>query len=252
MKISKKLFALIILFSAILVFSIFPVSAAAITVPQVYTIADEGVDIEVKYKKAAMNKITFNANGGKIGSKKTIAMNIKKGSKIKKFPVTPKRAGYVFKGWYSKKSGGKKINTNVKLTKSVIVYAQWMKKSNSNDNSLIGGWSRSDMFYDSFRGTTSPRYFYYNFKKDGTFTFFEGSSVAMDYTAEQVTGKFTSSNGKLFLKELTYKYSSTSKKWSNMVVEYSFYKENGRTILLIPRLYEKTYIDISQGESFKK
>ena len=57
---------------------------------------------------------------------------------------------------------------------------------------------------------------------------------------------------KLYLKGLTYKYSSTTKKWGDMVVEYSFYKENGRTVLLIPRLYEKAYIDISQGESFKK
>ena len=199
---------------------------------------------------ASKVKVTWNANGGKIGNSKIVTTSVTKGAKIGKLPKTPKKTGYVFKGWYTKKTGGMKITTTTHIKKKMTYYAQWKKKSNANDNSLIGGWKRSDMFYDTFKGTTSPRYFYYNFKKDGTFTYFEGSSVAMDYTAEQITGKFTSSKGKLYLKGVVYKYSNIQKKWGDMVVEYSFYNEKGRTILLIPRLYEKTYIDISQGESF--
>jgi uncharacterized repeat protein (TIGR02543 family) len=80
-------------------------------------------------EKAASYKITWNGNGGKIGSKKTVSATVKKGSKIKNLAKTPKRSGYTFKGWYTKKSGGTKISKNTKPTKSVTYYAQWKKKS---------------------------------------------------------------------------------------------------------------------------
>jgi uncharacterized repeat protein (TIGR02543 family) len=37
----------------------------------------------------------------------------------------PAKAGYAFKGWYTKKSGGTKITTKTKVTKNVAYYAQW-------------------------------------------------------------------------------------------------------------------------------
>ena len=40
----------------------------------------------------------MNANGGKIGSKKTVVTTVKKGSKIAKLPATPKLSGYIFSG----------------------------------------------------------------------------------------------------------------------------------------------------------
>jgi len=70
-------------------------------------------------------KVTWNANGGKIGTKAKVTVKIVKGKKIGKLPKTPVRKGYAFKGWYTKKSGGKAITKNTKVKKNVTFYAQW-------------------------------------------------------------------------------------------------------------------------------
>ena len=70
MKNSSKILALlIILFATVVIFSILPVTASVLITPQTDTTTQEDVLIEAKYKKASTNKITFNGNGGKIGSK---------------------------------------------------------------------------------------------------------------------------------------------------------------------------------------
>ena len=38
------------------------------------------------------------------------------------------RAGYTFKGWFTAKSGGKKVAASTKITKNVTYYAQWTVK----------------------------------------------------------------------------------------------------------------------------
>jgi len=241
-----KKITVLLLFLVAIIGIIAPVNAT------IGLISSENKDYTIESKeKTVKYKITWNANGGKIGSKKTMVTTVKKGSKIAKLLATPKRSGYIFSGWYTKKTGGKKISKNTKPTKSLTYYAQWTK-SLGNDNSLIGGWIRNEMVYDSFKGTTSPKYFNYNFKKDGTFIFYRGGSVGLSSTGAQVSGKFTTSGGKLNLNGLTYTDPYSTKKWSDMVVEYSFYKENGSTILKIPKLYEKTYIGINEGASFKR
>jgi len=101
------------------------VTAAVVSEPQNDITKKDNIQIEEKYKKVSKNKIIFNANGGKINSKNTVSINVNKGSKIKKFPATPKRTGYTFEGWYTKKTGGTKINVNTKPTKSVTYYAHW-------------------------------------------------------------------------------------------------------------------------------
>ena len=100
---------------------------------------DKVYSIESKEKSAA-NKITWNANGGKIGSKSTIATTVKKGSKIGKLPTTPKRSGYTFAGWYTKKTGGTKITANIKPTKSVSYYAQWKSTKITTKINIVGKW----------------------------------------------------------------------------------------------------------------
>ncbi len=70
-------------------------------------------------------KITCNANGGKLSKNKTILTYAKKkvGTLSK-----PKRTGYTFKGWYTKKSGGKKVTSKSTFTASGKIYAHWKKK----------------------------------------------------------------------------------------------------------------------------
>ena len=48
--------------------------------------------------------------------KKTRLTYVKKGSKLGKLLATPKRKGYSFIGWYTKKNSGKKVTKNTKPT----------------------------------------------------------------------------------------------------------------------------------------
>jgi uncharacterized repeat protein (TIGR02543 family) len=71
---------------------------------------------------------TFHANGGKIAGKAKFVKIVQHKAKLGKLR-TPKRAGYKFKGWYTKKKGGKKIKSSTKMpAKDMIWYAQWKKK----------------------------------------------------------------------------------------------------------------------------
>jgi uncharacterized repeat protein (TIGR02543 family) len=76
--------------------------------------------------KAKTGKLTvrFNANGGKATRTK---LEITEGKTIGKLPAA-KRAKYSFKGWYTKKSGGKKVTSKTKLAKGVTLYARWKAK----------------------------------------------------------------------------------------------------------------------------
>ena len=76
---------------------------------------------------ASKVNVKWDANGGKIGTAKVATTTVTKDVKIGKLAKTPKRTGYAFKGWYTKKSGGTKITTNTKVKKKVTYYAQWAK-----------------------------------------------------------------------------------------------------------------------------
>ena len=80
------------------------------------------------YAQWTPNKYTvkYNANKGKIKKK---SKRVTYGNKYGKL-AKPKRKGYIFKGWYTKKKGGKKIkaNSKVAITKNIKLYARWKKK----------------------------------------------------------------------------------------------------------------------------
>lgn len=120
-KFVKGLFAILI--ATVLLLSMVPLSAVATDTDITKTVNEKST---VKAKAASI-KITWNGNGGKIGTKKTTVTSIKKGSKINKLPATPKRSGYALKGWYTKTSGGTKITKNTVPKKKVTYHAQWLK-----------------------------------------------------------------------------------------------------------------------------
>lgn len=80
--------------------------------------------------KANTYKVTYQANGGYIG-KKSVTSQKKSVTYDKKYGSQPKakRKGYVFLGWYTKKSGGTKIEDSqiVKITGQKTYYARWSK-----------------------------------------------------------------------------------------------------------------------------
>jgi len=191
MKNSKKILALLILFVSVAMFSILPATASVLNEAQKHTTDDNGIQIEAKFKKITSYKITFNCNGGKIGSKKTTVKNIKKGAKIKKFPATPKRTGYTFQGWYTKKSGGKKINKNTKPTKSATVYTHWVKITSASK--VVGHWKNSQ--FDPYYGAII--WYDYYFYANGKFEEYRHKPIIL----EKTKGKYSVSNGKVYFKE---------------------------------------------------
>ena len=71
-------------------------------------------------------KVVFNANKGKVSKK---YKKVWAGNKYGSLPKA-KRSGYTFKGWYTKKSGGKKVTSKTKAPDKakVTLYAHWKKK----------------------------------------------------------------------------------------------------------------------------
>ena len=69
--------------------------------------------------------INFNANGGTVGVEKKW---VEYGNPMEFMP-TPKREGYTFTGWYTAKTGGTKVYSTTKPTKSMTLYAQWKIKT---------------------------------------------------------------------------------------------------------------------------
>jgi len=200
--------------------------------------------------KTATYKITWNANNGKIGTKKSVTTTVKKGSKISNLLTSPKRSGYTFEGWYTKKSGGRKITKNTKLTKTTTFYAHWNKKGSSNSK-LVDVWR--DKFTYSYYGGRLTGYRYYSFSKDGTFKFFQ---LKEGYNGG-FNGKYKLSGGKIYFTNMIgYDYSTSTKKaynhkkYSNKVVmEYKIGKDrDGDECLNIPDMVD---IPHTQDISFR-
>ena len=70
------------------------------------------------------NIVSFNGNGGTVGTTKRTVSN---GTAIGTLP-TPKRTGYTFTGWYTAKTGGSKVYSTTIVTKNMTLYAQWKIK----------------------------------------------------------------------------------------------------------------------------
>ncbi|MDR3225023.1 MAG: InlB B-repeat-containing protein, partial [Clostridiales Family XIII bacterium] len=70
------------------------------------------------------NTVTFNGNKGKIAKKSTYKKSIAYNKNIGKLPAA-KRAKYTLLGWYTKKSGGSKINAATVIKANKTYYAHW-------------------------------------------------------------------------------------------------------------------------------
>jgi uncharacterized repeat protein (TIGR02543 family) len=71
--------------------------------------------------------ITFDANGGEVSGKPLLVRSVKSGSKLGKLSI-PTRNGHKFSGWYTKRTGGKKISASTEApSKDSTYYAHWEK-----------------------------------------------------------------------------------------------------------------------------
>jgi uncharacterized repeat protein (TIGR02543 family) len=76
--------------------------------------------------RAKVYTVRLNANGGKVGKASTFSTKKNYNTKLGKLS-TPKRAGHTFQGWYTSKSGGKKVTSATRVTKAVTLYAHWKR-----------------------------------------------------------------------------------------------------------------------------
>lgn len=86
-------------------------------------------------------KVAYNANGGKSSAaSKTVYKGYSYGTL-----TTPARKGYTFAGWYTAKSGGSKVTSSTKVTKSSshTLYAHWTKNKYTVKYVLNGGKNNS-------------------------------------------------------------------------------------------------------------
>jgi uncharacterized repeat protein (TIGR02543 family) len=74
--------------------------------------------------KAKTYTVRYNAAGGKVAGKAVASVKRTHGKALGKLP-SPKRAGHAFLGWYTAKSGGKKVASTTKVTKDVVLWAHW-------------------------------------------------------------------------------------------------------------------------------
>ena len=79
--------------------------------------------------------INFDANGGTVGVEKKW---VEYGNPMEFMP-TPKREGYTFTGWYTAATGGTKVYSTTKPTKSMTLYAQWKKITYTINFNANGG-----------------------------------------------------------------------------------------------------------------
>ena len=83
----------------------------------------------------AVYRLTLDSNGGTVGKLGIIKLAVVYGEAYGKL-LTPERAGYIFNGWYTEKTGGSKV-TEKELYQSnteQTLFAQWKKASVSKVN----------------------------------------------------------------------------------------------------------------------
>ena len=180
---------------------------------------------DYKVYAASKVKVTFNANGGKIDKAAKKVVNMTKGKKIgKKLPAASKmiRSGYTFKGWYTKKSGGKKITKNTKIKKKATYYAHWKKGTadTSINKKIIGKWE-----------FVPPQNYYY-FKSNGSFQYIWTNISFYPIYTTVVTGKWSIKNGKIYLTDLV---DDSDKKLKNLIYTCSYGTDALGDYLLIPQ-----------------
>ncbi|MGF6989668.1 putative repeat protein (TIGR02543 family) [Lachnospiraceae bacterium PM6-15] len=132
-------------------------------------------------------EVTFNANGGSV---LTVTKMVTKGLNYGALP-TPIKNGYIFKGWYTSKTGDNEVTeaTAVTITKKQNLYAQWLAKCvtvNFNANGGTVETSNKKVTYASTYGSLpTPIKNGYTFK--GWFTSKTGDNEVTSATKVGVT-----------------------------------------------------------------
>lgn len=196
----------------------FTSSGSNITADTIYK-TDGNTTLYAKWGKKY--KITFNPNKGKVGTK---SKTVTKGLAYGNLP-TPKRSGYTFQGWYTKKSGGSKITSGktVGISKNTTFYAHWSLsrfKLNFNANGgKVSKQYKNISFGKTYGTLPKPSRKGYNFK--GWYSKKKGGSkvskstkvkssgnrtIYARWTVKKIKIKFNGNGGKVSKKSKTISY----------------------------------------------
>lgn len=80
-----------------------------------------GGDVTLYAQWSKKVAVKFNANGGTVKKNSKTAMT---GKKLGSLP-TPTRKNWTFDGWWTKKTGGKRVTASTAVKKAMTVYAHW-------------------------------------------------------------------------------------------------------------------------------
>lgn len=149
--------------------------------------------------------VTFNAAGGKVGAKASVKKKVVKGKKVGKLPIA-KRTAYSFKGWFSKRSGGRKIAASTKIGAKSTFYARWVRVLSAADRQLVGKWSsRRDTPFDGSGNRIE-------FWTDGTFLYTFRAIVSGEAVVTTTGGEFTARSGRIIGTNIKNSYLRSSGK----------------------------------------
>ncbi|MDO5291928.1 MAG: InlB B-repeat-containing protein [bacterium] len=160
---------------------------------------------------AKKSVVTLNANGGYIGNTKTKTVKTNVVYNGKYTLKTPKRAGYVFKGWYTAKTGGTKITSSSKVTvtKNTTLYAQWTKVtvSTSKVNTVKNVKTKKAVVTAKKVSGAAGYQVRYSTNKS-----LSGAKTVTSKSEKNITVKSLKKNSKYYVQVRAYKVDSTGKK----------------------------------------
>lgn len=148
--------------------------------------------------------VSFNANGGKTTNSKLTVLS---GEKYGKLPTATKK-GYTFKGWYTKKTAGKKVTKDTKAVTGTL-YARWTKvtkPAKAEIKKVTGKKAAAQITLKELKSVKGYTVYYSTdktFKKDVKKT---------DTTKTSLTLKGLKSGKTYYVKVKAYKVDSTSTK----------------------------------------
>lgn len=180
-------------------------------------------DSKVLDMKASVSlKITYNVNGGSKLSSKNKTKQVTYGSKYGTL-VTPKRQGYTFVGWYTKKSGGTKItkNSTVKITKATTLYARWKKVTVKKAAKPVLKSTKARQLRISFRKISGVKGYQIRYSTSSKFTKKTTRTITLTKTSKTINK--LRSGKKYYVQVKAYKLDSAGKKvygaWSTKAVK---------------------------------
>lgn len=148
--------------------------------------------------------VKVNGNGGTAGVKTFYA---EKGAAYGTLP-TAERKGYTLKGWYTKKTGGKKVTASTKAAAGTL-YARWTKvtaPSKAQVKSLKAGTKSTTVKIDKVSGAKGYKIYYSTDKN------FKKNVKTVTTTKTSVTIKNLSSKKTYYVKIAAYKVDSAAAK----------------------------------------